>query len=124
MNEITKMKCNKVQYVQKTTRCRQRESPLQQYLHVAFAKSTEARGIAYLCATSSLKWLVSVQIVCVCRAAPFHYAMSRRLAFKETFNYVFEPIDRRSGFRRSKKKKKKKKKAGRDVLVNEDMIGQ
>ena len=36
--------------------------------------------------------------------------------------YVFEPINRRSGFRRSKKKKKKK--AGRDVLVNEDMIGQ
>ena len=37
--------------------------------------------------------------------------------------YVFEPIDRRSGFCRSTKKKRKKK-AGRDVLVNEDMIGQ
>ena len=36
--------------------------------------------------------------------------------------YVFEPIDRPSGFRHSKKKKKKK--AGHDVLVNEDMIGQ
>ena len=57
--------------------------------------------------------------VCVSR----HFIMLCHADLRPNKLYVFEPIDRRSGFRRSKKKKKKKK-AGRDVLVNEDMIRQ
>ena len=71
---------------------------------------------AYLCATRSLKWLVSVQIVCVYRAVSLCYVTQTCIRK----NFVFEPVDRRSGFRHSKKKKG----ANRDVLVNEDMIGQ
>ena len=63
-----------------------------------------------LCATRSLTWLVSVQIVCVHRAV---FIMLCHADLRPNKLYVFEPIDRRSGFRRSKKKKEKKKeKAG------------
>ena len=53
--------------------------------------------------------------VCVSR----HFIMLCHADLRPNILYVFEPVDRRSGFCRSEKKK-----AGRDVLVNEDMIGQ
>ena len=79
----------------------------------------EARGIAYLCANCSLKWLVSVQIVCVYRAVSLCYVTqtSVRINFMPSSLWIAEAAS-------AALEKKKKKKAGRDVLVNEDMIGQ
>ena len=78
----------------------------------------EARGIAYLCATRSLKWLVSVQIVCEYRTVSLCYVTQTcvRINFMSSSLSIAEAA--------SAALKKKKKKAGRDVLVNEDMIGQ
>ena len=53
--------------------------------------------------------------VCVSR----RFIMLRHTDLRPNKLYVFEPIDHRSDFRCSKKKK-----AGRNVLVNEYMIGQ
>ena len=53
--------------------------------------------------------MVNVQIVCVCVALR-RFIMLCHADLRSKKLYVFEPIDRRSGFRRTKKKKKKKKK--------------
>ena len=75
-------------------------------------------GIAYLCATRSLKWLVSVQIVCVYRAVSLCYVTQTcvRINFMSSSLLIAEAA--------SAALKKKKKKAGCDVLINEDVIGQ
>ena len=69
-----------------------------------------------LCATRSLKWLVSVQTVCVYRAVSLCYVSQTCI----WINFMSSSLS----IAKAASAALKKKKAGRDVLVNEDMIGQ